>query len=60
MKKAYLTPTTHIADFKVCEPLLKVSKEWSDKPEITTDPNGTISGGGLVRPWHGNFNREEW
>ena len=64
MKKTYLTPATIIADFKVCEPLLSLSKEETDNPNITIggkgESGGQVSGGGLVRPWQGNFDREDW
>ena len=67
MKKTYLTPATIIADFKVCEPLLSFSEgdEQTGKgPNITVggkgESGGQVSGGGLVRPWQGNFDREDW
>ena len=64
MKKSYLTPATLVADFKVCEPLLSYSEKTPSEGTITIggkgEGGGSTSTGGLVRPWHGNFDREDW
>ena len=61
MKKTYICPMTIVANVQMTNSLLGITPSGT----ITIDPEG--SGGSIsnpdgvkIRPWQGNFDREEW